>query len=76
MNKGRYLATSVLLSAGVLAACSEGNLVALVRHLAMSIPRIRIPRLLISTKIDSSLQKCDRWFVGSGQVRELDPIAC
>ena len=58
MNKGKVLlATSaLLLSAGVLAACSGGNLVALVvRTFAMSIPRIRylrLPRFPIKNRLE------------------------
>ena len=81
MNKGKVLlATSaLLLSAGVLAACSGGKSGSSGdQTLAMSIPRIQILstiRFLI--KIDFRVyRKCDRWLVGSGQVWEFDSIAC
>lgn len=82
MNKGKVLlATSaLLLSAGVLAACSGGKSSSSGGQ-TFSYVYTQDPDTLdysiSNKKIDFRVyRKCDRWLVGSGQVRELDPIAC
>ena len=81
MNKGKVLlATSaLLLSAGVLAACSGGKSSSSGGQ-TFSYVYTQDPDTLdysISNKNRLRVyRKCDRWLVGSGQVRELDPIAC